>query len=385
MRKDDDYKDDGYEDEDWDWLLSKIPGWKTYSSIRASWRAVLAYYKRVRGVLAGIPPYLRSNKRHIAKYTTLYLFVWAAEWFLGLPVEFTILGGGACCLVIDLYIKFLRPFKPTSALSSLRRRAYLKKKSFKRQKVSFVIWSTFYVGAGRFLANPALRIVKTKAAGLFRYLWLAAFVDAFLDFILFPPLVAWSGQVQPTYPDQERLMGLMVSGPFIDNGLDYTQSHLINWLLSLVVFIILISQTTLIEGQDPSPYIRSAFKKLLVTSIIIFCLEALKASTLDFILINYLHSHTGDAIIAYALIPILWWLVYLRTFEYLAKRGGRASTVVFNSLADLNPDHDFRRNTALLRLFISRAPLAVAFAVFCFCYLAVKTLSLLAAGLDWPL
>lgn len=180
-------------------------------------------------------------------------------------MEFAILGGGACCLVIDLYVRFLRPLRPTLALSALKKRASLKKKTPKRQKQSFALWSTFYVEAGRFLSNPTLRIAKIKAAGLFNYIWVIAFVSTFLDFILCPPLILSLGFVPLNYPDHACFMELMVAGFFIDNGLDYTQSHVINWLLSLATFIILISQTTLIEGQTLSPYVRAALRRLLVT------------------------------------------------------------------------------------------------------------------------
>lgn len=367
---------------DYDWLLSKLPGWKTYSSVRASWWAFQAFIKKVRAVLAGIPPYIRSNKRYIAKYSLLYIFIWALEWLLGVPVEFTIFGGGVSCLITELYIRLLRPLKPTSVLSALRKRAFLKKKAFRRQKPAFIVWSTFYVGVGRFLSNPTLRVTRAKAAGLFNYIWLAAFVETFLDFLLCPLLMAWLTFVPPSYSDHARFMELMVSGFFIDNGLDYTQSHLINWLISLVVFIFLICQTTLIEGQNPSPLIRASLKRLLVTLAIVLCLEVLKVSALDFVLINQLNVHPLHATGTYVFLPFLWWLVYLRTFEYLSKRNTKASTVVFNDLADLNPELGFCRNTALLRLFVSRVPLAVALGVFCFFYLAVKTFSLLVLGLD---
>jgi hypothetical protein len=215
-------------DGEYDWLLSKIPGWKTYTAVKASVQSLLARYRKVKTFLVSIPPYLRSNKRYIAKYSMLYLLLWSAEWSLGIPIELVILGCGGCCFFIDFYIKAIRPFKPSLALSALRRRGALKKKAFRKQKPSFVIWSTFYVEVGRFLANPTLRIVKTKAAGLFNYMWLVAFVGAFLDFLLCPPLMAWLAFVPPTYSDHERLMELMVSGFFIDNGMDYSQSHVIN-------------------------------------------------------------------------------------------------------------------------------------------------------------
>lgn len=62
-------------DGDYDWLLSKIPGWKTYVSLRDSLRTFLTYYRMVMAVLAGILPYLRSNKRYLAWYSVLYLSV----------------------------------------------------------------------------------------------------------------------------------------------------------------------------------------------------------------------------------------------------------------------------------------------------------------------
>jgi hypothetical protein len=61
------------------------------------------------------------------------------EWGLGLPVEFTILGGWACCSVIDSYVKFIRPLKKALALIALRKKAVLKKKPLKRQKQAFAL------------------------------------------------------------------------------------------------------------------------------------------------------------------------------------------------------------------------------------------------------
>jgi hypothetical protein len=147
-------------------------------------------------------------------------------------------------------------------------------------------------------------------------------------------------------------------------------------VLSLVVFITLVCQTTLIEGQALSPYVRGALKRLLVTLVSILILEVLRVSAIDFILINQLNVHPLHATGAYVFFPCLWWVLYLRVFEYLTKRANRASTAVFVNLADLKTEGDFRRNTALLRLFIDRTPIAVAFAVFCFLYLAAKTLIL---------
>lgn len=367
---------------EYDWLLSKIPGWKTYTSLKASLRAFLAYYKKAKGVLAETLVYLRSNKRYVAKYSVLYLIMWTVEWFLGVPVEFVILGGGLCCLFIDLYINLLRPVRPSSTINTLKRGASLKKKAFKRQKLFFVVWSHFYVGVGRFLSNPSLRVAKTKASNLFNYMWLAAFVGTFLDFILCPPLMAWLGHVPPTYPDHARSMGLMVSGFFIDNGLDYTQSHLVNWLLGLATFVALISQTALIEGRALYPFIRAALKKLLVTFLAILLLETMRISALDFVLINQLNAHPIHATTAYVFLPFIWWALYLRTFEYLSKKGGRSSAAVFNSLIGLTPDRSFQREITPLRSFLNRAPLAVSFGVLCFFYLSAKILITLTLGLD---
>lgn len=110
-------------------------------------------------------------------------------------------------------------------------------------------------------------------------------------------------------------------------------------------------------------------------------LEFSRVSALDFVLINQLNVEPFNAAAYYVLIPSLWWLIYIRVFEYLTKRSGRASTVVFSSLVDLNPERGFRRSTALLQFFVSRAPLAAVFGVFCFSYLTVKVLSLLVLGL----
>lgn len=312
MRKKDDHKEDDYKEDDYEddfdvreWLLSKIPGRKTYVSLRARVKTLLGYYRTAKAVLVGIPRYLRSNKKYVAKYSALYLSLWAAEWSLDLQVEFIILGGWAFCLVVDFCVRFLRPLRLASPLSILKRTALLKKKAFKKQKPSFVVWSTFYVGARRFLANPSSRIAKNKASSLFRYLWLAAFLNAFFEFILCPPLLVWLGYVPPTYPDHERLVELMASGVFIDNGLDWTQSHVINWLLSLAAFIALISQTAMIEGRSLSPYVRTSLRKLLVTFAAALLLEVLRVSTLDFVLINQLNADPNHVMVTYIFLPSL--------------------------------------------------------------------------------
>lgn len=231
-----------------------------------------------------------------------------------------------------------------------------------------------------------LRIAKAKAAGLFSYIWLIAFVSTFLEFILCPPLIVSLGFVPPTYPDHARFMEYMVAGFLIDNGLDYTQSYVIGWLLSLATFVVLISQTTLIGNQSPSPYIKAAAKKLLGIFLSVLFLEVLRASALDFILINQLSVivEPFHAFASYVLLPFVWWLTYIRVFEYLTKRGAKPSAVVFDNLAELGLEHGrgSHRGTALLRLFINKTPIAVSFGTFCLAYLAIKALSLLILDLS---
>jgi hypothetical protein len=207
-------------------------------------------------------------------------------------------------------------------------------------------------------------------------------VSTFLEFILCPPLIVSLGFVPPTYPDHARFMEFMVAGFLIDSGLDYTQSYVIGWLLSLATFVALISQTTLIGNQSLSPYIKAAVKKLLVTFLSVLLLEVLRASALDFILINQLNVEPFHAFASYVLLPFVWWLTYIRVFEYLTKRDAKPSATVFDNLAESNPGHGSNRGTALLRFFISKTPVAVSFGTLCFAYLTIKALSLFVVGLS---
>ena len=92
-----------------------------------------------------------------------------------------------------------------------------------------------------------------------------------------------------SYPDFLRLSELMALDFLLYCGLDYTQSHVVNWVFSLLVFLAITSCTTLLEGQNLNTYVCSAIRRLVAILFFILLLEVVKASLMNFALV-----HQGD-------------------------------------------------------------------------------------------
>jgi hypothetical protein len=130
---------------------------------------LLVPFNKLKTELEMVSRYTRSKKRTLAGLSALYCALWLTEWLFGLPVEFTLVGAGLVCLLIDLCCRAPAIYMAVSPVRLLKKELVLKKKLTRARKESAALLYFFFSLARRFLSNPSFRIAKAESLGLAHY------------------------------------------------------------------------------------------------------------------------------------------------------------------------------------------------------------------------